>query len=139
MPLPTRRLIAPAVFFLALMVARPAVADVQQFLGRTITDVRVEIAGVPLLKETVLELVETRIGEPLTMRGVRATIDHLVGLGRFEDVRVYATTAEPGVALVWQLIPVRRITTIAVTGNPELSRDAIRAELTERFGAQPSA
>ena len=40
--LPTRRLIALAVFFLALMVAQPAVADVQQFLGRTITDVRVD-------------------------------------------------------------------------------------------------
>jgi outer membrane protein insertion porin family len=139
MPLPTRRLIALAVFFVALLAARPAVADVQQYLGRTITDVRVEIAGVPLLNETVLELLETRVGEPLTMRGVRATIDHLVGLGRFEDVRVFASTAEPGVALVWRLIPVRRITKITVTGNPELSRDAIRAEITERFGSQPSA
>jgi hypothetical protein len=36
----------------------------------------------------VLELVETRVGEPLAMRDVRGTIEHLVGVGRFEDVRV---------------------------------------------------
>ena len=45
--------------------------------------------------------------EPLSMEHVRETIDHLVGLGRFEDVRVFA---EPrgrgkatGVALRWVL------------------------------------
>ena len=137
--LSTRRLIGMAVFMFAMAAARPAVADVQQFLGRTITDVRVEVAGVPLTEATVLELVETRIGEPLGMRNVRGTVDHLVGLGRFDDVRVFATASDAGVALQWLLVPVRRITKITITGNPVLPRDSIRAELSERFGAQPSA
>ena len=58
----------------------------------------------------MLELVETRVGEPLAMQDVRGTIEHLVGLGRFEDVRVFASGTDQGVALRWQLVPVRRIT-----------------------------
>jgi outer membrane protein insertion porin family len=107
--------------------------------GKTITDVRVEIAGVPVLEPAVLELVETRVGEPLGMRQVRGTIDHLVGLSRFDDVRVFATATEQGVALRWLLVPVRRITEVTVTGNAVLAEAAIRAELTDRFGAAPSA
>ncbi len=72
------------------------------------------------------------------MREIRATIDHLVGLGRFEDVRVLASVTDQGVALRWQLIPVKRITKISVTGNAGFSESVIRAELSERFGALPS-
>ena len=41
----------------------------------------------------VVQLVETRVGQPLSMEQVRETIDHLVGLGRFEDMRVFAEPA----------------------------------------------
>ena len=75
----------------AVVVLTAGAATAQQYLGRTIADVQVEVAGVPLADPAVVELVETRIGEPLTMIHVRSTIDHLVGLGRFEDVRVFAT------------------------------------------------
>jgi outer membrane protein insertion porin family len=109
-----------------------------QYLGQTITDVRVEIAGTAVLDAAVLELVETRVGETLAMRQVRGTVDHLVGLSRFEDVRVFATPTDQGVALRWQLTPVRRITTVTVSGTPELSAAAIRTELADRFGARPS-
>ena len=113
-------------------------AEPQDFLGKTITDVRVEIAGVPVAEGGVLELVETRVGEPLGMENVRGTIDHLVGIGRFEDVRVFASETDQGVALRWQLVPVRRITKITVTGNPVLPAQEIRRAVTDRFGATPS-
>ena len=113
-------------------------AEPQDFLGKTITDVRVEIAGVPVAEGGVLELVETRVGEPLGMENVRGTIDHLVGIGRFEDVRVFASETDQGVALRWQLVPVRRITRITVTGNPVLPAQEIRRAVTDRFGATPS-
>src|SRR3954462_15781016 len=80
--------------------ATPALArDVRDYLGKTITDVRVEAAGVLLTEAAVLDLIETRVGEPLAMREVRATIEHLVGVGRFEDVRVFASATDQGVAL----------------------------------------
>ncbi len=108
-------------------------------LGQTITDVRVDIAGQPAADANVLGLVETRIGDPLEMAAVRATIDHLVGLGRFEDVRVLTSPADQGVTLRWQLTPVRRIARITVTGNPVLPASDIRSELADRYGALPSA
>jgi outer membrane protein insertion porin family len=110
----------------------------QDFLGKTITDVRVEIAGVAVAESGVLELVETRVGEALAMPNVRGTIEHLVGVGRFEDVRVFASGTAQGVALRWQLVPVRRITHITVTGNHALPAQEIRRVITDRFGSTPS-
>ena len=62
-------------------------------LGRTITDVPVEIAGRAGADLGVLELVETRDRRAAVDEAVRDTIDHLVGLGRFEDVRVERRTS----------------------------------------------
>lgn len=113
-------------------------ATARQYLGQTIGDVRVEVAGVALTDPGVIELVETRIGEPLTMIKIRSTIDHLVGLGRFEDVRVFAAPSDQGVIVRWQLTPVRRIGAVAIDGDPAVPEPALRALLTDRFGAQPS-
>jgi outer membrane protein insertion porin family len=121
--------------------ANAATADREQaqHLGRTVTDVRVEIAGQPAIDPNVLGLIETRIGDALEMHAVRSTIDHLVGLGRFEDVRVYASPADQGVSLRWQLTPVRRIARVSVSGNAVLPVAGIRSELTDRYGALPSS
>lgn len=126
-----------ALIFAAVLLAA-ATANARQ-IGRTITDVRVDLAGVPVSETSVLELIETRVGEPLAMRNVRGTIDHLVGLGRFEDVRVLTSLSDQGVVLRWLLIPVKRITRVRVVGNSVLSSSAVRDELSDRFGAQPSA
>ncbi|MFM8532040.1 MAG: hypothetical protein ACKOEC_00345, partial [Acidimicrobiia bacterium] len=119
-----------------LLAALPAQS---QELGKTITDVRVELAGATVSEPGVLELIETRVGEPLAMRNVRGTIDHLVGLGRFEDVRVLTAPTEQGVSLRWVLVPVKRITRVDIDGHSPLSTSEIRAELADRFGARPSA
>ena len=126
-------LVIAAALWLSLAGAEP-----QDFLGRTITDVRVEIAGVAVTEAAVLELVETRVGERLDMQTVRGTIEHLVGVGRFEDVQVFADETNQGVALRWQLIPVRKITSISVAGNPVLPAQEIRRVVSDRFGATPS-
>jgi outer membrane protein insertion porin family len=131
------RSIAVLAALLSAFAAGPAAADQGQ-LGKTITDVRVEIAGVPAADVNVLGLIETRIGQPLAMPAVRNTIEHLVGLGRFEDVRVFSSPTDQGVSLRWQLLPVRKIAKITVTGNAGLSDGAIRAELIDRFGSLPS-
>ena len=123
----------------AVVVLTAGAATAQQYLGRTIADVQVEVVGVPLADPAVVELVETRIGEPLTMIHVRSTIDHLVGLGRFEDVRVFATPSEQGVVVRWLLMPVRRISAIVLDGEAQVPEQALRAELVDRFGATPSA
>jgi len=123
---------------LTVLLLTAGAATARQYIGQTIGDVRVEVGGVPLTEPGVIELVETRIGEPLTMITIRSTIDHLVGLGRFEDVRVFAAPSDQGVIVWWRLTPVRRIGAVAIDGDPEVPEPAIRAELADRFGAAPS-
>ena len=110
-----------------------------RYIGRIIVELRVEVAGQPSVDPSVLRVVETRVGEPFSMLAVRSTIDHLVGLGRFEDVRVEASPSTQGVALRWSLTPIRRIVLVSLSGSAGLSESAVRTELTERFGALPSA
>jgi outer membrane protein insertion porin family len=129
-------LLAACLFDPPASVAQGAALDV--YLGKIVTDVQVEVAGVAVAEPALLELIETRVAEPLGMRDIRATIDHLIGLGRFEDVRVFATATDQGVALRWRLIPVKRITKITVTGNSGLSESTVRGELNDRFGPLPS-
>jgi len=121
--------------------AGPAVAALDTFIGQPIADVRVETADGPVLEQNVLELIETRIGQPLAMERVRDTIDHLVGLGRYDDVRLFATAAPggAGVSLRWRLRPIRLITRVSIDGGGDLSSVARRAVVSERFGERPSA
>ena len=123
-----------------LLTVTPARADVRDFLGRPLTSVRVEVGGQPLADPALLPLIETRVGDALSMRRVRETIDHLVGLGRFQDIRVRAEAAEAnsdGVALVWTLVPVQRLARVQFEGQPALSQASLRAEINERVGLLP--
>lgn len=124
---------------LALLLVCASLCEAQDTAPQTITDVRVEIGGVAATDRNLASLIETRIGEALSMRDVRATIDHLVGLGRFEDVRVFSAPSAQGIALTWQLTPVTRIGKVRIDGHPAMADAAIRAELAERFGIRPSA
>lgn len=133
------RVLAVAVAGL-LAAASAAFADVQDLVGRTIVDVRIETTEGVAVAGGVAELVETRVGDPLSMRFVRDTIDHLVALGRYDDVRVEAT-AGPGtdVSLRWTLRPVRRIVRLSVQGGGALSSSTLRTLIDERFGERPLA
>jgi outer membrane protein assembly complex protein YaeT len=124
---------------IALLSAAEALASPEQYIGRIIVEVRVELAEQPSSDASVLQVVETRVGEPFSMLTVRSTIDHLVGLGRFEDVRVEAVPSAQGVALRWSLTPIRRIVLVSVNGGAGVSESAARTELNERFGTLPSA
>jgi outer membrane protein assembly complex protein YaeT len=131
-----------AAVFLAVAAAPvPVFADIADFVGKPLADVRVELGGQPLEDRGVLELIQTRVGDNLRLEEIRDSIDHLIGLGRFEDIRVYAeaSTVRPGaVSLRWVLAPVQRIAKVTLSGNLQLDDDAVRAAITERVGARPS-
>jgi outer membrane protein insertion porin family len=124
----------------AVLTGSPAAADVHDFVGRTITDVRIEVAGAPFTDPSVLQLIETRVGDVLSMQRVRESVDHLVGVGRFEDVRVFAAaspTPAEGVTLRWVLVPVQRISGIDVDGQSGVAAAVLRAQVAEEIGALP--
>jgi outer membrane protein assembly factor BamA len=111
----------------SLLAATAAVADVRDFIGKRLVDVRVEVGGVAYTEPSVLQLIETEVGEPLSMERVRESIDHLVGLGQFEDVRVFAAhppSGADGVTLRWVLVPVQRIAHVEIDGPSVYSDDA---------------
>jgi outer membrane protein insertion porin family len=131
---------AVAILFF-LLISAAAEADIADYVGKPLADVRVELGGQAFAEPGVLELIQTRVGEPLRLEEVRESIDHLIGLGRFEDIRVYAepSTMRPGaVVLRWVLAPVQRIRVIDFSGSPRLDVSALREEIAERIGARPS-
>jgi outer membrane protein assembly complex protein YaeT len=119
-----------------LALAGPADAAARQWMGQIVEDVRVRTVAGADVDLAVLELVETRIGEPLDMERVRDTIDHMVGLGRYDDVRLIATPAPDGtgVVLTWVLRPVERIVRTTSVGGTGLAAQALRSVLDEGVG-----
>ena len=73
-----------------LLACLPSYAHAQ--FGQTIAEVRVEQEGRVVTDPALIALIETRVGEPLSMREVVETSTDLMSLGRFEDVR---TESEP--------------------------------------------
>ncbi len=125
---------------LVLAFAAPsAAADVGALLGRRVTDVRIEADGAPVTDAAALSLVETRIGEVLTMSGVRQTIDHFVTLGRYADIQVFAEPDGAGVRLRYAVVPIARILRIRFEGNPGVEQSVLRTELVDQFGAAPAS
>ncbi|MEW6321877.1 MAG: POTRA domain-containing protein [Acidobacteriota bacterium] len=122
-----------------LAAALPSAAQPADFVGRPIAGVRVEVAGRAAEDAGLLEAVETRVGDRLSMQAVRESIDHLVGLGQYADVRVFAAAAGDAVALRWALTPLAYVTRVTFEGDPVLDRAALRALITERLGARVGA
>jgi outer membrane protein insertion porin family len=124
-----------------MLLAAPcgAAAQVETLLGRRLTDVRLVAAGAPVTEPALLTLVETRVGEPLSIADVRQTIDHLVTLGRFADIRVLGEADGEGVRLRYTLVPLDRIVRVRFDGARAIDDDALRAEISEQLGATPAA
>ncbi len=122
---------------LALAFARPAAAQVDQYLGRPIAGVRLTIEGQTISDADLGNAVETRQGEPLSMAQVRESIVHLMALSRFENVRVDAQPSPAGVLLVYDLVPLRTVRSIAFSGRLELPESLLRSEVVERYGSSP--
>ncbi len=118
-----------------------ASADVADYLGKPVASVRLATEGRDTADPKVLEMVETRVGRPLTMIDVRESIAHLFSMGRFEGVVVHADAAGGGVALRYELVPVHPIERIAFAGAldaPGIDEKGLREAVVNRFGAAPS-
>ena len=110
----------------------------ESFSGKPVAQVRVLVEGVPATDPALIDLVETRVGQPLSMGAVRASIAHLYTLGRFQDIQVEAVDAADGaVELRYNLVAVRAVDRMEFRGNLGLSEGRLREALNERFGRAP--
>ena len=127
-------LILLASVFCILNGPRPAEAQA----GQPIVEIQLDEEGRVVNDAAVLRLIETRVGDRLSVRSVRETIAHLMALGRYEDVRVESEPVGNGVRVKYVLMPRHPIDRIAFVGRTELPEDDLRQRITERFGNSPS-
>jgi outer membrane protein assembly factor BamA len=111
-----------------------AQAGASRYAGRPVTAVQVVVEGAPAADAELAELVQTKVGAPLSMAEVRDSIAHLFSLSRFEDVRVEAEEAGGGVALRYNLIPVHGVERVTFTGDLGVSEGLLRRTVSERVG-----
>lgn len=104
-----------------------------------IIDVRVEQEGQAVTDRLIAGLIETTVGEPLSIRDVRESITHLTNLNRFEDVQVYQERVGGRVRLRYVLLPIHAVDRVEVRGVIGLSEGDVRRAITERFGTAPPA
>ena len=123
----------------AICLLHGARADAQTLPSEpTIVDVRVEQEGKPVDDPAITSLIETRVGQPLSMRDVRETITHLVSLNRFENIEPMSEPVGNGVRITWVLEPLHPIDRIEFTGMTGLSAGDLRRALTERNAGFPT-
>lgn len=111
----------------------------QEPYGQPIVEIVLEQEGQRFEDALVRGLIETAVGEPLSMRDVRESIDHLMNLRRFEDVRPTAEPVAGGVRLRYVLVPTHPVDRVEFTGSLGLDEDDLRDIVSDRFGDAPSA
>ncbi len=117
----------------------PVLAQTPDPFGLAIVEVRVEQEGKPVTDRLIVDLVDTQVGQPLTMHDVRESIDHLHGLGRFDDIQVSWEPLGAGVRVTYVLIPRHAVQSVEFRGALGLPERELRQTMTARFGALPSA
>ena len=124
-----------AVVAVLLLAASPTrAAEVADLVGKTVVEVQLFRDGQPLQDRSTLALVETREGQPLSMRQVRESQIHLVNVREFAGVRVFATEDPGGVVLRYDLISLQAAVDIDVRGALGRSREELLDLITRRFG-----
>ena len=124
---------AVAVLLLAAPSAARA-ADIGELVGKPVVDVQLFRDAVPVDDRSVVDMIETRRGQPLSMRQVRESVTHLFTLREFADVQVSATEDPRGVVLRYDLIPLPAAVDVEVRGALGWPREELLDLITRRFG-----
>ena len=122
-----------------LLVCGVAASPVRAQSVPLITDVQIEQEGRFVDEPAISALIETTVGEFLSMSDVRETLSHLTSLDRFEDVQVLQETTGTGVRLRYVLFPLHPVDRIEFRGELGVSEGEIRQAVTDRFGVAPRA
>jgi outer membrane protein insertion porin family len=105
-----------------------------------IGEVRVEREGEVVTDPSLLSLVETTVGEPMSRTEVRDTIAHFVGLNVFEDVRVEEEPLPSGaVRLRYVLVPAHPVDRVRFEGSTGVPEGDLRRVILDQSGASPRA
>jgi outer membrane protein assembly factor BamA len=107
-------------------------------LDQPVVAVQVEQEGQPVTDPAIMALIQTRVGQPLSMHDVKETFTHLISLNRFADVQPLSEPITGGVRVTWRLVPLHPIVRVEFTGMTGLSEGDLRQTLTERYRGVPT-
>lgn len=128
---------------LFVSIAAPAFAQtpdaISRLAGRNVTAVHLDIESRRSDAPELLALLDVRVGTPLDLAALRASVIQLYSAGRFEDVAVRGIEAGAGIELVFDLVPRHAIDRIEFRGHPGLTADALEREVRRRFGGLPNS
>jgi outer membrane protein assembly complex protein YaeT len=124
--------------FAAAQSATAQVAPAPDLIDQPIVEVVLEQEGKPLIDPLIQDLIQTRVGRPLSIRDVRETFDHLYNLGRFDDIRPMAEPVPGGVRVRYVLIPAHPVDRLEFRGMLGLPEGEVRRIVTDRFGTAPA-
>jgi len=122
----------------AAVLAAHADAAVFDYLGQPVAEVHLQSNGVELHDPLLIEIVDTKAGQPLQMADVRETLAHLFGLGRYQDIQVDATFRGTALVLTYTLIPVQIVRRVTFQGSLDLPESELRRAVVDRYGASPA-
>jgi outer membrane protein insertion porin family len=125
--------------FCILHFLAPSQAMAQDLIGQPVVELVVEEEGQRVDDPVVLNLLQTRVGQPLSMVDVRTTYDHLYNLRRFDDIQTSAEPVAGGVRVRYTLVLSHPIDRIEFRGDVALSESDLQRVVTDRYGRSPSA
>jgi outer membrane protein insertion porin family len=107
-------------------------------VDQPVVAVQIEQEGQPVTDSAITSLIQTRVGQPLSMRDVKETFNHLISLNRFADVQPLSEPVAGGVRVTWRLLPLHPIDRVEFNGMTGLSEGDLRQTLTERYRGVPT-
>lgn len=114
-------------------------AEIDALVGRPIALVEVRTGDALVTGTDVLSVIETRVGEPLSLADVRESVLHLASIGRFDRVEVDANPSGASVALSYRLLETRRVVSVDFQGELAVTRRRLRQVLAARALGVPTA
>ena len=114
-------------------------ATPQEAIGRTVVSVRFEVEGREDTSPDLVALSDVKVGQPLRQEDIRATLEHLASLDRYEPgISQLATLTPAGVEIVFRLAPRHPINRLTVDGNAGISASALESRLRQRYLGVPT-
>ena len=111
-----------------------ASSDIDRFVGQQVVEVAFVSNGIQIRDPAVYDLIETDVGEPLTISEVRESLTHLFSLGRYGGISVNAYARDGGVALSYDLQIFSVIDRFEFIGKTELPDEDLRREVIRNHG-----
>jgi len=95
----------------------------------------IEIKGSETMPaETILGIIQTRVGEEVSLKQIREDVKVLFKFGQFSDIQVNSSGAEDGIHLTFVLEEWPKVNELNLNGNEELSDGKLNDVLTIETG-----